>query len=286
MKATLYSLFRGIGQVMLQENALSGLLMTIGIACSSWTLALLALIGCATGMLTAQILRYDPEDIRRGLYGFNGTLTGIATGVFLHITPLSMLLLVLFSALSTLFTRLLSRQTLLPGFTAPFIGATWLLLLLATTLLPQLLLPATAGTPATEFLPWDAFCLNFGQVMFQGSSLYTGLFFLIAILIHAPLQALYSVWGALLPLFTAWLEGMSIDSLNAGLSGYNGVLCAIALAGKTPGAALWSTVAILLSTFLQMGGMNAGLITLTAPFVLATWIVILLQKATKKTPKT
>ena len=40
-------LFRGIGQVMFQNNALSGLLMLVGILLNSWQMALLAIAnGC------------------------------------------------------------------------------------------------------------------------------------------------------------------------------------------------------------------------------------------------
>lgn len=40
---------RGLGQVMFQNNAVSGLLMLVGIACNSWLLALLALLGNFVG---------------------------------------------------------------------------------------------------------------------------------------------------------------------------------------------------------------------------------------------
>ena len=63
---------RGIGQVLFQENALSGVLMLLGIAVGSPTAALLALAGNAVGTLTARLLRYSVADINRGLYGFNG----------------------------------------------------------------------------------------------------------------------------------------------------------------------------------------------------------------------
>ena len=72
---------RGIGQVMFQNNALSGLLMLIGIACNSWQLAILAIAGTIVSTLTASLLKYNKRDIRDGLYGFNGTLVGIAIGV-------------------------------------------------------------------------------------------------------------------------------------------------------------------------------------------------------------
>lgn len=75
---------RGLGQVMFQNNAVSGLLMLVGIACNSWLLALLALLGNFVGTVTAFFSGYSKEDIEDGLYGFNGTLVGIAVGVFME----------------------------------------------------------------------------------------------------------------------------------------------------------------------------------------------------------
>ena len=45
MKGALLILGRGIGQVMFQNNALSGLLMLVGILLNSWQMALLAIAG-------------------------------------------------------------------------------------------------------------------------------------------------------------------------------------------------------------------------------------------------
>ena len=79
--------------------------------------------------------------------------------------------------------------------------------------------------------------------MFQESTV-TGILFLIAVFINSRTAAIYAILGALLPIPIAILLGVDSESLNAGLMGYNGVLCA-------------------------MVGMNWGIITLTAPFVLA-----------------
>ena len=65
------SIFRGVGQVMFQGNALSGALMLAGIACNSLLMCLFALAGSAIGTCTAVALRYDGGRIRDGLYGFN-----------------------------------------------------------------------------------------------------------------------------------------------------------------------------------------------------------------------
>ena len=77
MKGALLILGRGIGQVMFQNNALSGLLMLVGVLLNSWQMALLAIAGNVVSTLAAYFSGYSREDIRNGLYGFNGTLVGI-----------------------------------------------------------------------------------------------------------------------------------------------------------------------------------------------------------------
>ena len=108
--------------------------------------------------------------------------------------------------------------------------------------------------------------------MFQESTV-TGILFLIAVFINSRTAAIYAILGALLPIPIAILLGVDSESLNAGLMGYNGVLCAIALGDKTWKGGAWATVAVLLSVLLQIGGMKWGITTLTAPFVVAVWIV-------------
>lgn len=44
---------RGVGQVMFQNNALSGGLMLVGVLLNSWQMALLAVAGNIVGTLTA-----------------------------------------------------------------------------------------------------------------------------------------------------------------------------------------------------------------------------------------
>jgi urea transporter len=110
--------------------------------------------------------------------------------------------------------------------------------------------------------------------MFQGGTVLSGLFFLAAICVNSRWDALYTVWGALLPIGIVLPFWTDYEVLNAGLLGYNGVLCGIALGRNNWQSAGWATIAILLSVLLQIAGMKAGLTTLTAPFVLSVWIVL------------
>ena len=123
---SLLVLGRGIGQVMFQNNAFSGLLMLIGIFLNSWEMGILALSGNMISTLTAYFSGYGRDDIKDGL--------------------------------------------------------------------------------------------------FQGN-IWTGLFFLVGILVNSRTAAFYTVIGTLLPIPLAILLGIDADTLNMGLMGYNGVLC-------------------------------------------------------------
>ena len=116
---------RGIGQVMFQNNALSGLFMLIGIFLNSWQMGILAVCGNMISTLTAYFSGYKHNDIKNGLYGFNGTLVGIAVGVFLQLSVGSLIMLIIASALSTWIAYFFCQQRLISGFTVPFILAVW-----------------------------------------------------------------------------------------------------------------------------------------------------------------
>lgn len=280
--ASVYNLLlvlgRGVGQVMFQNNALSGLLMLAGIFVNSWQMGVLAVSGNIISTLAAYFSGYTRDDIKNGLYGFNGTLVGIAAGVFMHLTIGSLILTAIASCMSTYITRLFNMQYVLHGFTAPFILSVWMLLGFCSWLAPDMLL--VSGTEASVSSGVDclqSFCMGIGQVMFQGN-IWTGLLFLAGILVNSRSAAFYTVLGALLPLPLAILLGVDSETLNMGLMGYNGVLCAIALGDRSWKGFVWASCAVLLSVVLQIVGMNAGVITLTAPFVVSVWIMTGIQE--------
>ena len=247
--------------------------MLLGIAFNSWQLAVLSVLGTVVSTLTASLSGYDKEDIRNGLYGFNGTLVGIAIGVFMETNVTSILLLISGSAFSTWVARCFRYQNRVSGLTAPFIFVVWLLLVGCHYLYPSLLLSSSLEKPELTMDIFRSFCLNIGQVMFQGNTVLAGVLFLLGIMVNSRINGFYAVLGAGLPIPFALLLGVDDAVLNAGLMGYNGVLCAIALGDKTWKGGTWATVAVLLSVLLQIGGMKWGITTLTAPFVVAVWIV-------------
>lgn len=267
----LESILRGVGQVMFQNNWVSGLLFLIGIFYNSWLFVLAAIAGTIISTVSAQMLKYSKEDIKNGLYGFNGALTGIAVMIFFEPNLLSIAALILGSVLSTVVMNFLKKIS--PPFTAPFVLVSWILIYSLVFIFKVPLETAPASVVDHSFQLLEASSKSFGQVMFQDNAV-TGFLFLVAILINSKMAALYAVYAAVLGSLFGWLFSASFFSINEGLMGYNAILCAIALSGTRTKDMIWITFAIILSTALNIGLGKTGIITLTAPFVLTTWIVL------------
>lgn len=268
------TILRGVGQVMLQNNMYSGLLFLIGIAYNSLTLAVAALLGTVFSTLSAHVLKYDQEDIKNGLYGFNGALVGIVIWFFFGKSLISVPALLIGALLSTPISKAL--QKVLPPYTAPFIVVSWLMIVLLLFVFKLVLpIPTEPVIVAVDFL--SASANGFGQVMFQ-ENIITGVFFILGILVNSRLSAFYAVYASLLGVLAALLLSASETSINSGLMGYNAILCAIALIDHKKDRFLWISLAVVVSVLINIGMAKVGIITLTAPFVITTWIFLKLQK--------
>ena len=69
---------RGIGQVVFQNNPISGAVVLAAIFYNSWIYGTVCLLGTIVGTATAIWLKADKGMIKDGLFGFNGALMGIA----------------------------------------------------------------------------------------------------------------------------------------------------------------------------------------------------------------
>lgn len=264
------SILRSIGQVMFQNNIYSGLLFLIGIFCNSIFLGVAALFGTIISICAAEILKYPKEDIKNGLYGFNGTLTGIALGYFFGFSTSAFFALIIGATLTTLLFNYLKK--ICPPFTAPFVVITWFLLYFLIFALEAPLI--SAPIPAENTFDWlSVSTKSFGQVMFQENRL-TGVFFFLAILVNSKRAAIYGLYAALLGSLTGMALHEPLSTVNAGLFGYNAILCAIALADDKRSSFLWISLATILTVILNIGFAKLGIIALTAPFVLVTWVIL------------
>ena len=189
--------FRGIGQVFFQENALTGACFVLGIALSSPLMAVGAVVGSAIGTATARLLKFDEAEMSAGIYGFNSALVGIATLFFFRPGAASIALLVVGCIVAALVTWLMRRYVPFPTYTTPFIVTTWALFFLGQALGAARVEP---GGPLVGVGFVEAVAHGVGQVMFQ-ASIWTALLFLVGIALsdwrHAAWVLVGSVVGML-----------------------------------------------------------------------------------------
>lgn len=263
---------------MLQNNALTGLLFLAGIFYNSWLMGLGAVMGTIVSTFFAKSLKYPKEDIEDGLYGFNGTLVGIAILFFFGINIFTVLAIIVGAALSTIIMQAMEKRV--PAFTAPFVVSTWVVMLGITifNLTPLLSSPLPQNSSLDLF---STVSMGVGQVMFQGN-VVTGILFLLAILVSSRVAFAYALFGSLLGGLSALLLTLPLNAINVGLFGYNAVLCGIALGTKKWNGFILATFATILSVLLNYWLGRVGVITLTAPFVMATWMALFLKSKLKE----
>jgi urea transporter len=277
---------RGTGQVMFQDNALTGLLFLVGIAAAgfeeSWTFALLmalgGLVGTVLGTITAKLLGYDEKQIQDGIYGFNGTLVGIAMFFFFQPTPLAIVLMLVGCAASSVVTWAMRTKLPFPTYTFPFVVTTWVLLGIGTLMgLPRVELPAAPES----FNAATAFGEGLGEVMFQ-ASIVTSIAFFVGLAVHNWRHAVLALVGSILGTLVGLYHQDPTGAVDIGIYGYNAALAAIALYLWRPSVVIPVLGAFLSTPLTEMfpkihdwiAWLNPA--ALTAPFVFACWIVIAL----------
>ena len=133
------TLLRGAGQVMFQNNPVTGVLFLVGIFFNAITTDALplgwgALIGLVSSTLAAIVLSADRDLIRNGLFGFNGILVGVGLAFFLRFDGVLIGYIVLGAVVSTVVMMALANflgSWDVPALTAPFVLTAWLFLFAA-----------------------------------------------------------------------------------------------------------------------------------------------------------
>lgn len=265
---------RGLSQIMLQNNLLTGVLFLAGIFAGSISMGLGALFATAMGTLTALVLRYPEGETNQGLYGFSAALVGVALLVFFEPTPLTFLFITIGSIVATLLQHFFIRKNL-PVFTLPFVLVTWLAVYLIKTFFPELQLLPKISDPS-GILDFTYALKGFGQVIFQ-EHILSGIFFFVAVAIASPTAALFGLIGAIFAALLALFFGIPLENINAGLSSYNAVLCAIVFAELKFKNGLWVFLSVFLAALVSLWMTSYTLLQLTFPFVAASFITVILK---------
>jgi urea transporter len=287
---------KGISQVILIENAITGLLILIAITIESYYLGIIALLSSIIGTLIGKFGGVAEQTINQGLLGYNSVLTGMALASFLS-GPYMWIIALVGSAVAAIFTATMlhfMQKTEIPILTFPFIILTWFILLasyklkvirLNPTLEPQNLAYWQLDISGEINVLQDIFN-GIGQVFFLDNTI-SGIILSLAVFLGGKKLGFYAVIGNIVTIIFAYFLGGEHSLIALGLYGYNGILTIIAvsavfnhehnrfaLLSGIIAACLTVPITAGLSTFLLPYGLPA----LTMPFVLCSWLILSARK--------
>ncbi|XP_059563186.1 urea transporter 1 isoform X2 [Myotis daubentonii] len=291
-------ILRGLSQVALVNNPISGILILVGLLVQNPWWALNGFIGTAVSTLTALMLSQDRSAIAAGLHGYNATLVGILMAVFSNkgdyfwwllfpVSVMSMTCPIFSSGLNSVFGK-----WDLPIFTLPFNMA--LTMYLSATGHYNPFFPGKLFSPITSVpnVTWSdlnglkllkSLPVGVGQI-YGCDNLWTGLIFLCAILLSSPLMCLHAAIGSAIGVAAGLSLSAPFENIYFGLWGFNSSLACIAIGGMFM-ALTWQTHLLALACALftaylgtSMSHLMAvvGLPSATWPFCLATLLFLLM----------
>ena len=285
----------GIGQIFLQDNGWSGLLITIGMFFSHWTLGVTCFLGSLIGTLTAKVLKAKDADIEFGLYGFNASLaymcvmftfaTNDAHATLNGANPLLWVLGAVAAVVATVIMHVFVTKGW-TAFTFPFVVTCWVLcwafakynvlgLEQTTPALPDY--TGTVSAITTPFYGWAE--VNFG------ANFLTGVFIFLGLAISSPSVAMWGTAAATLGgLFAHYVLGIDANVLANGIYSFSPILVACAFvtkSGVSRADFVYIVVGILLAVLIHYG-VSQFMATYTIGFIVATWIMEAVQKAVNK----
>ncbi|MCM1448807.1 MAG: urea transporter [Clostridiales bacterium] len=285
------SLVKGTGQVMFQENTKAGILMLLAILFAPvWSDTRLVLIPAAVIALivvstAAWLLRLNGKE--KGVWGFNGILTGCAIATFFNLGVYTWILLLVGVLITIPIKSLLDRLLSGSSYTLPFVIATWLIIIMGikTGLCSQF----DTDTLPVEINPTP---IDYAKGLLKGisqvfliDSYDTGLLLLAALYCSCRSTALLALAGSATGMVLAWLAGCPEAEILSGIWGFSPVLTAIAIGTAqtiTQKRALLTIAALSLTFAIQYITTpllsKVGLPVLTMPFCIATILVIKLTR--------
>lgn len=290
---------KGISQVILIDNAITGLFIVIAMMISSVSIGIIALLSSLIAALIGILGGTAKNTVHQGLLGYNSVLAGIALSLNLEGGSRWFIALA-GAAVAAIFTTAmmhLMENLKIPVLTFPYIVMTWFLLLASYRLgifrLNPDLVPQDLSHLDVHFdgaINWfQGLISGVGQVYFQ-DQLWSGLLITIGVFWAGWRLGLYAVIGSAVALLTAYGLGAEVSMLNLGLYGFNAVLTILAVGvifdAKSRFAPVTGLIAAIVSVpvtaSVTVWLMPYGLPTLTMPFVLSTWLFLAARKALPK----
>lgn len=293
-------ILRSIGQVFLCDNALSGLLILIGVGCSSIHLIICGIIGAIFANIGAYYFgSADMNDIASGMCGYDGVLTGCSCYVFLNHTDNAgaFIFILLFLSIITGFIHVSCTNFMkfynLPALTMAFNLTILMFLVSLSQEKIELIKLSDSSNVEIEsdyadmsfFYLLDATCRGVGQFIFADTT-YGGIIIIIGIALESITGASCAILGSFLACITSYyiLQVPDLDNVRNGLHGY----CSAGVCASISGGIFFkftkegiilgifgSIFAVLVLTTIQGILTPYSLPVCTVPFIVTTWIIFL-----------
>ncbi|WP_241844339.1 urea transporter [Kitasatospora sp. CB01950] len=289
--AYLVSSLRGVGQVDLQPQLLTGAFILAGLWAAGWRTGLFATLGTLISTAAAYAFDVDRGSISQGLQGYSGCLTGIALVTFLGHHVATYILTVVGCVVCTVLTATLAALAKpygLTPLTAPFCLVSGVMVLGAPSFAriwhgaPAPAANPTVGDTGITFSDlWHAFFTNVSQI-FLVNSWYVGLIMLVGLACAGVRVVLAAALGSIAGIVAAWALGAPTAQIADGIYGYNAVLVAIAVGAVFLAGTPWNAGYALFGAALSTG-LTAAITSLfkpfhghtfTWPFILTTWALM------------
>ncbi|MEB6331526.1 urea transporter [Staphylococcus pseudoxylosus] len=279
-----------IAQVLLLNNAWTGLFILLGLFVGNWKVGIMALAASVIALLLAKRTNYSNEEINTGLAGFNPVLTAIALTLFLvpewYSILIAFIAIVITMPIGSAF-REFFKPFGVPMLTMPYVFVSWVILLMSfqfkfvnadVNILPDTVQEIQFSGHSIHFI--NAFLSGVSEI-FLLKSIMAGLLILIGIFIASRKAGVFAIVANLIGFTAVLVLGANHDQINDGLFGYNVILTVLALgvAFRTRIQRYISIVLGILLTVVLHAGMTTlltpfGLPVFTLPFIIATWIML------------
>lgn len=223
----------GFGQVIFAESWLGGVMIIIGLFVGDPWLAVVSMVGCLAGTVTADIVSLDQSVVTKGLMGYNGVLVGCGFAVFLGFevwTWQPIVATALGGVAQVGVMMALSNMQESPVWTFPF---NWVL---TCTLLYIRPFDHWAPPPHPVY-DWDLFTLlevaeaiptGISQI-FVVKSWVAGIIIVLGLLCSSWKLAASTVLGSTVGLLAAMAIGANAAQIKDGLWGYDSALTAASI---------------------------------------------------------
>jgi urea transporter len=272
----LQELLSSVGQIYFQSSPIFGIALLLCLYLSGPALALGCVAGACVASGTAWVLAFPDDARRRGIYSFNGALSGAGLAALYQFNSA----LIAWIALAGVVTALLSRAAQrigLPVLTSLFVLVMWLTAAAA----PQIGLQALALTvpPAA---PAQGLAIQLFEPIANIAFARGGALGALLCVVLAGCDWRQAAWllaGAVAGSVTGFATGSALGQVapvTAVVAASAGVNCALTLLGLCVHGRSWpwrvggGVVCIVIC----MAFVAAGIAAFTAPFVLTTWLVL------------